>query len=694
MQIRSINKETSVLPVKKEIKEKKADEPQDGFVSSALKEEPVLTKEMVMSQVKPQKGKLAQAHAKGIETASEWTEKVGGVVGGAAGIGAVIPGLYAGIIGGSVAGGIAGLSLGPAVAVLSGAQGLSFAGTVFSTVGPVAKAAIVAGTACAAVGAGVVGYKAGKMLSGIPIGAVGYPVGFAQGLAGKGVEESGEVQEKPEAGEKPKVKIKHEDGFITKTAEGLLGATGLITGGLGGAAIGAGIGAGTALTAGVIAENLTWSTLGVGGAVGAVVGGVLLGAMSAYGGYTIADKTSKALNWAKNKIMPDKDQIALQQVRQEVAEKEAQFKELGAKVDGLAKETQNYFSTQSAVLDKEQAGTKEYIDTKEAELAGKKAEAKAYIDGEQAKLNKQEADVQAADANIEGIINKKRDEIFAEIRKPTDEKYASLHGELDAREQKDKTRDEALKAKERTQAELIEDKTVASYKEKMVPVNKKYDDLHKEQDVREQGFNEWDKKLVDGNKALDEQIKTDGLKDYQQREPGLIKEYDNKEDTLRGVYRQKTDDASRKHQQDMQNLSSQHNSNIDALEKKYGLMMTSIVAQEASLMQEKGNLEIQNSNVSSQVYTAQSEEREADYKLRDAKNREEQEVGSARRERDEAVSDKNSKQSELNNINSRINQARQERQKFVSQKAQVDARIPGLESEKSRLESQLAGMKK
>ena len=64
-------------------------------------------------------------------------------------------------------------------------------------------------------------------------------------------------------------------------------------------------------------------------------------------------------------------------------------------------------------------------------------------------------------------------------------------------------------------------------------------------------------------------------------------------------------------------------------------------------MNEKGNLEIKNSNVSSQLYTAQGEEREADMKLRDAKNREEQEVGYARRERDEAVHQRDIKKNEL-----------------------------------------------
>ena len=143
---------------------------------------------------------------------------------------------------------------------------------------------------------------------------VGYPAGFL-GLAKSSEGEAVEQTDGKEI-DKPKVKVKKEEGFITKTAEGVLGGVGLITGGLGGAAIGAGIGAGTALTAGVIAENLSWSTLGVGGAVGAAVGAALLGTMSAYGGYTIADKTSKALNWVKDKVMPDKEKIALQEKRQ------------------------------------------------------------------------------------------------------------------------------------------------------------------------------------------------------------------------------------------------------------------------------------------------------------------------------------------------------------------------------------------
>ena len=63
-------------------------------------------------------------------------------------------------------------------------------------------------------------------------------------------------------------------------------------------------------------------------------------------------------------------------------------------------------------------------------------------------------EVKDADANIESIINTKRDEIFAEIRKPTDEKYANLHGELDVREQKDKTRDEAPQGKRKSSGRI------------------------------------------------------------------------------------------------------------------------------------------------------------------------------------------------------------------------------------------------
>jgi len=676
MEIRTLKGNTPVLTGKSEVKEKQTDEPKDGLVGTALSQEPVVTKEMIMSQMKgtEKKSTLAKAHEKGKEVAADWNEKVGGIVGYTAGIGATIPGIYAGVIGGTVAGGIAGLSLGPAAAVLQGTSGVgSFVGTVFSTGGTVAKAAVVAGTACAAVGGFMAGKKLGELIGGAPVAAVGYGAGFVKGLVSKDEpQEASPVKPEDEKPVEAKPKYREKEGPVTKTLEGVAGAVGLITGGLGGAAIGLGVGSGAALTAGVIAENLTLASVGVGGAIGAGVGALLIGGMSAYGGYAAVGGISKGVKWVKNKIMPDKDAIALSQKREDVARKEAEFKQLGSKVDGIAKDVQTFFAEHEKTLDGQQKETKEYIDKKEADLSGKKAEAQKYIDGEQGKLDAREKEVTASNNNIEGIINGKADKIFAEIKKPTDEKYAGLHSQLNKYEGDLKARDQEITKKEKAQTELIEDKTVAAYNEKMKPVTAKYDDLHEKQNVREKGFNDWDKKITDTDKGLDDQIKVDGLKNYEQRKPGLEAEYDRKESDLRDSYKQKTSSAD-----------SQHQSEMNILENK-----------ERQLRSEEQTLQSQSSSLQSQINNAHSQEQSADYKLRDAENRKEQEVGYARRERDQAVGERDSLKSELNSVNSEINRAQNDRNKFVNQKAQIDGQIPSLRSERDRLKNQLANMHK
>ncbi|MEQ8187645.1 MAG: hypothetical protein ABRQ39_06695, partial [Candidatus Eremiobacterota bacterium] len=362
---------SSVMPVvSTEVKEKGL-EPKDGFVTTGTKsEEPVLTKEMIM-------GKLGRTEAKEEGRAS----KIRGGVGVATGLALGTAGLYGGIIGGGVAGGITGLSLGPANAVIQGAQGLAFAGTVLGTGGAVAKAAIVAGTACAVAGGIAVGYHVG---------------GFGKG------EESGKASY-------------YKEGTVTKTLQGVGGGIGLITGGLGGAAIGAGIGGGVALTSGIIAKDVAMSSIGMGGLVGAGVGALVLGGMSALGGYAMATVASKGVQWAKNKVFPDKDGVNLEEKKAAVAKKEAEFTGLSGKVQGETKELQDFFATKEKELDGQQKETKEYIDGKEAALSQKKTETQSYIDGQQKTLDEKEKIVSDADKNIEGIINGKADKIFADI---------------------------------------------------------------------------------------------------------------------------------------------------------------------------------------------------------------------------------------------------------------------------------------
>lgn len=234
---------------------------------------------------------LVRANRRGCETVADWNDKIGSVAGGALGLGVIIPAVYGGIIGGVLVGGAAGLGFGPAAAVLQGAHGLSFLGSILSSGGMVAKAATVLGTATAAVGGVTVGLKVGEGLASIPIALVAYPIGFAQGLLSKD-----DPYQDPDPQPAPAPAHQERPSALTHTAAGLLGGAGLITGAVGGAVLGAGIGSGAALANGLMASNLTWSALGSGGMTGAAVGAVGLGIISGVGGYMIATGVARAIS--------------------------------------------------------------------------------------------------------------------------------------------------------------------------------------------------------------------------------------------------------------------------------------------------------------------------------------------------------------------------------------------------------------
>ena len=497
--------------------------------------------EQAVSQVsEPQDiSRLSIAHRSGVSKASQWSENYGIAAGGIVGAGLTLPAVYAGLIGGSVAGAVAGLSVGPAVSILQGSQGFDLIGKVFSTGGIVAKAFMVAGAATGLVGGWMAGRRVGEYVSAVPLSALAYPLGFAQGLAtGKAPVEP----RQPPMNDQAVELIRRPQG-LEKGAAGLLGGVGAISVGLGGAAFGAGAAGGVSLLAGLIAGDVNLASLGsaalIGGGVGVAVGGVVGG----LGGSTIVTTTGDVIRWAKNKIAPDREGQTIENLRRQVAEKQETFEQLSTRLDRETDEASVDFSRRQSELEKGQQKTQEYVEIRDRRVGELRQEGADYEASEKAKLSYRQGELDQANREVEGRIEADASQRFAKKRAVTDEKYAGLHRELDLVRDAHQERDDRISGLEKAQATEIEAKVVEAYERKMVPVKQHYDQLHREQGSREGELKAWDGKVADENRQLDREITEQGLADFQRREPGLEAEFAGKERELRADYKGKTEAA-------------------------------------------------------------------------------------------------------------------------------------------------------
>lgn len=688
--------------------------------------------------------RLSAAHQTGVAKATAWSGKYGNAAGGVIGAALTLPAVYAGLMGGSVAGAVAGLSIGPATGILQGAQGLELIGKVFSTGGTVAKAFMVGGAAAGLIGGWMVGRRVGEYVSAVPLSALAYPVGFAQGFA------SGEAPELPQ--EPPKkddtIELIRRPQGLTKAAAGVLGGVGAISVGLGGAAIGAGAAGGVSLLAGLMAGDVTLASIGsaalIGGGVGVALGGVVGG----LGGSTIATTTGDVLSWAKNKIAPDEEGKAIEDLRNQVGEKQENFEQLSGRLDRETDEASADFTRRQKELEQGQEETRQYVDAKDQEVGRLKQQGVDYETAENERLAQRQGQLDEANSEVEGRIEADAATRFAEKRAVTDKKYDKLHKELDVVRDAHQERDDHVTKIENAQAAEIEAKVVDAYNDKMVPVNAHYENLHKEQDAREVELKDWDKRVVDENQELDQQITNDGMADFKRREPGLEREFAGRETELRADYKGKTDAADtdhtnrigqanqrfrtdknaadRRHEADMQRVDTEHRtdmreerenhqqamtnetrrhdkamndldrnfqSRIDRLESGHRTRMAALNAKQSSLQSEKSDLQREKPKLERQLASAERDLRDAQAALREIESRWDREVGQAERDRNSAVSERNSISSELNSTNRKIGAAKDEKSKWVRQKAQVDALIPGLRAERDRLKKVLDGLK-
>lgn len=227
-----------------------------------------------------------------LDTGRQWAEETSTITAGAGGFSLMMLGLYGGVIGGALAGGILGGGFaGPVAAALSHG-GWSFLTTGLHTINAFGAAGMVLGGACGMAGGWRVGSKLGE-LAGKPAFLPGAALGAVNGAADHWLKKNGAVAPAPAP---PAPEEPAEERPYVSLGKGAMKNVGFIIGGMatlsgvaGGAAIGAGLATGAGLAQGLIASNLNFPTLVGGAMAGAVVGGLVLGALCFVGGMTLVD---------------------------------------------------------------------------------------------------------------------------------------------------------------------------------------------------------------------------------------------------------------------------------------------------------------------------------------------------------------------------------------------------------------------
>lgn len=264
-----------------------------------------------------------------LETGREWMEESSNISAGAGGFSLMMLGLYGGVIGGALAGGILGGGFAGPVAAAMSHGGWSFLTTGLHTINAFGAAGMVLGGVCGAAGGWRIGNSLGE-IAGKPAFVPGAAVGALKGASAHWLEKNGAVAP---AAPPPAPPDPDEQRPYVSLGSGPMRNVGMVIGGMatlsgvaGGAAMGAGIMTGAGLAQGLIAANLNFPTLVGGAAAGALVGGVVLGAICFVGGMTIVDLIRKGVSEARYRghqgqewLDMDKRDKALDAREQEVA---------------------------------------------------------------------------------------------------------------------------------------------------------------------------------------------------------------------------------------------------------------------------------------------------------------------------------------------------------------------------------------
>lgn len=417
----------------------------------------------------PQDGYKPSLGSTAIKNGIAWGNATGTVLGGATGLATVTGALYAGVLGGAIVGSLTGAGFGPVLSSVTSHGALDFVGRTFATAGFFAKAGMVIGGVSGAAGAWQVGNGIGNAVgkaAGFVPGAV---VGGVQGLWAKAEDAAGGGDGPPPAAKEEK------PGFLKtnftdlnnmkggmKLYASILGGVGMLSGAVGGFTLGASVASAGSLVSGLLASNVSLSSIGAAGMAGGIVGGALFAAVGGLGGFTAA-KASKKL-WdhtggkllgmtqgdkesqtAKGKRLNEKKEAldAREDTLKADAETKRAFyrdetKKLDDKEDGVVKSEAEVKGQLDEINGKIEAGGQALYAEKAAKPDAQTGESLVNWDG---RLKKFDGDLKTfagqlktKEAGLDAQIVKESDAKFAEDRKPVEKRYDGLQGELNAKE--------------------------------------------------------------------------------------------------------------------------------------------------------------------------------------------------------------------------------------------------------------------
>ena len=445
----------------------------------------------------PQDGYKPSVGSIAIRNGIAWGNATGTVVGGATGLATVTGALYAGVLGGAIVGSLTGAGFGPVLSSVTSHGALDFVGRSFATAGFMAKAGMVIGGVSGAAGAWQVGNGIGNAVGKAAGFVPGVVVGGAKGLWAKAESAAGGEGEAPAPKPEKESILKASLTDLNNMKGGMklyasvLGGVGMLSGAVGGFTLGASVASAGSLVSGLLAQNVSLSTIGAAGVAGGVVGGALFAAVGGLGGFTAA-KASKKL-WDVT----------------------------GGKLLGIAQKDNESQSAKGKRLDEK----KQALDAREDGLKVAAEEKRAYYRGETAKLDAREDQIQGTETDVQGRLKDINGKIEAggqalytdKASKPDAQTGESLVN-WDARlKEFDGTLKQfagQLKAKEEGLDATIVKESDAKFAQDRKPVEKRYDELQGQLNLKETQLN-------DKKRDIDQRIDSGTQSGVNAQKPGL-----------------------------------------------------------------------------------------------------------------------------------------------------------------------------
>jgi len=416
----------------------------------------------------PQDGFKPSVGQTAIRTGIAWGNATGTVLGGATGLATVTGALYAGVLGGAIVGTLTGAGFGPVLSAVTSHGALDFVGRTFATAGVMAKAGMVIGGLSGAAGAWQVGNGIGN--------AVGKAAGFVPGAVVGGVQGVWAKAESAAGGEGPPPVAKEDKPNLLKTNftdlnnmsggmklySSILGGVGMLSGAVGGFTLGASVASAGSLAHGLLASNVSLSTIGAAGVTGGIIAGALFAAVGGLGGFTAAKASKKLWDHTGGKLvgMTHGDNESQNGKGKRLDEKKATLdgREITLKADAETKRT--FYRDETKKLDERETG----IAASEVDVKGRLDEINGKIEaGGQAQYKEKaaqpdpqtkeslvawntrleskdkelktfEGQLKTKEAGLNDQIVKESDAKFAKDRVPVEQRYDGLQGQLNGKE--------------------------------------------------------------------------------------------------------------------------------------------------------------------------------------------------------------------------------------------------------------------